>query len=64
MSKYTSSKYDANKGDLIPTVIVEFHNLPDYWLTKAHYDAEGKFKGALTSLEVSIREVKKKFITC
>lgn len=59
MSKYKSSTYDPKKGELLPTVIVEFHNMPDLWLTREQYDAEGKFKGLLQALEVSIMEVKK-----
>lgn len=57
--KYKSSNYDPKKGDLIPTVIVEFHRMADLWITRRQYDAEGKFKWILKSFEVSISDVKK-----
>lgn len=44
--------------ELIPTVIIQFHNYPDLWMTREQYDNEGKFKGILKSLCISIKEVR------
>lgn len=55
MTKYKSD----TKGELIPTVIVEFHDLPDLWLTKDQYTAEGGFSGLLKSMSLCIGWVKK-----
>lgn len=59
MSKYISSKHDPKYGDLIPTVIVEFQNMPDLWMTRGQYDADGKFKGLLKSFSLSIADIAK-----
>lgn len=42
-----------------PVVIVEFHELPDLWLTKDQYVSEGKFKGLLRSQCLCIGWIKK-----
>lgn len=58
MSRYKNDK--PKKGDeLIPVVIIEFHDLMDFWIDKETYDMEGKFIGLLRYLGVSIRAVKK-----
>lgn len=58
MSRYKNDK--PKKGDqLMPVVIVEFHSMMDFWIDKETYDMEGKFKGLLKYLSVSIRDVKK-----
>lgn len=33
------------RGELIPTVIVQFDDYPDLWLTKDQYNDMGKTKG-------------------
>lgn len=59
MSRYKSSRYNPKNGDLTPTVIIEFHNMSDLWMTKEQYDSEGKFKGFLKSFGVPIYEINK-----
>lgn len=51
MDTVTKGKYLSDKrGELIPTVIVEFDaNYPDLWLTKDNYDEMGKMKGLMKS---------------
>lgn len=55
----TSKHKSDTKGELIPMVIVEFHGLPDLWLTKEQYIAEGKFIGLIKSQGFHMKEVKK-----
>lgn len=54
MNKYKSD----TKGELVPTVIIEFYDLPDLWLTKDQYINEGGFKGLLKSMSICIRWIK------
>lgn len=55
MDRYTSDK----NGELIPVVIIEFHDLNDLWLTKEQYKEMGLFKGILKEMSLSIRSIKK-----
>ncbi|ACU61301.1 hypothetical protein [Chitinophaga pinensis] len=58
MKQYKNDK--PKKGEeLIPVVIFEFHDMPDFWLHKGQYELEGKFRGILKYLGISIRDVKK-----
>jgi hypothetical protein len=43
----------------IPTVKIEFWNLPDLIMEEEQYKQEGKFKGLLKSFHLSISDVKK-----
>lgn len=55
-----TSKYKSDvKGELIPTVIIEFHDMPDFWLTKEQYIHEGKFIGLIKSQGFHMKDVKK-----
>jgi len=57
-NKYKSDK--PKKGEeLIPVVIFEFHGLQDLWLHEGQYEMEGKFRGMLKYLCISIRSIKK-----
>lgn len=47
------------RGELIPTVIIEFHDLPNLWMTKDRYKDSGGYQGLLKNEELSIREIKK-----
>ncbi len=47
------------KGELIPAVIVEFMDFPDYYFTKDQWDGIGKYQGFLKSHEMPIFEIKK-----
>lgn len=41
-------KYKSDtRGELIPTVIVEFDEYPDLWMTKDDYDDLGKMRGLI-----------------
>lgn len=41
-------KYKSDKqGELIPTVIVEFNDEGDLWMTLEEYNANGKFQGLI-----------------
>ncbi len=55
MSKYKS----RTKGELIPAVIVEFHDLPDYYWTRDQWQANGGYKGFLQSHQMPISDIKK-----
>lgn len=55
-----TSKYRSDtKGELITTVIIQFHDMPDLWLTKDQYNNEGKFIGLIKSQGFSIKDVVK-----
>jgi hypothetical protein len=56
--KYISDPPEKGK-ELIPVVIIQFHSMPDFWLHKEVYEMEGKFKGMLKYLSISISQVKK-----
>ncbi len=43
----------------IPTVKIEFHDMPDFILTKEQYNNEGKFIGLIKGGSFCIRDVKK-----
>lgn len=43
----------------IPVVIIEFHDFPNLWFHKEQYETEGKFKGILKKMELSISWIKK-----
>lgn len=43
----------------IPTVIVEFHHLPDFVMSKEEYDEMGKWNGFLKLNCINPRDVKK-----
>jgi len=46
--KTPAIKYKSDtRGELVPTVIVEFDEYPDLWLTKNNYDGMGKMKGLI-----------------
>jgi len=47
------------KGELIPSVIVEFHDLPYFYWTKEQWEYNGGYQGFLKSCEISIIEIKK-----
>lgn len=55
-----TSKYKSDvRGELVPTVIIEFHDLPDLWLTEQQYKYEVKFTGLIKSQGFHMRDVKK-----
>jgi hypothetical protein len=43
----------------IPTVKIEFHDLPDFIMSKEQYDSEGKFIGLIKGGSFRIMDVKK-----
>tara|TARA_R110000782_G_C14661053_1_gene397845 strand:+ start:64 stop:288 length:225 start_codon:yes stop_codon:yes gene_type:complete len=47
------------KGELIPSIIIEFHDLPDYYFSKGQWDNIGGYQGFLKSHSMSIIEIKK-----
>ncbi len=47
------------KGELIPSIIVEFNNMPDYYWTMDQWNDIGGYKGFLKSQSLSILDIKK-----
>lgn len=44
------NKYKSDtRGELIPTIIVEFDEYPDLWMSKDEYDANGGYQGLIKS---------------
>ena len=52
-------KKSRTKVELIPSVIVEFYDLADYYWTLDQWKENGSYKGFLKSHEISPRKVKK-----
>jgi len=53
-------KKSRTKGELIPTIIVEFNNgCPDYYLSKGQWEEIGGYRGFLKSHAISILDIMK-----
>jgi hypothetical protein len=46
-------------GELIPMIIVEFNDLPDFYWTKDQWEANGCYRGFIKNCCISIRDIKK-----
>lgn len=56
--RYMSDTIEGGE-ELIPTVIVQFHDYMDIWMTKEMYDNEGKFIGLMRLLGLPFNAVKR-----
>lgn len=53
-------KYKSKtKGELIPSIIIEFYNMPDYVWSKDQWEDNGGYRGFLKSHGISILDIKK-----
>lgn len=57
--RYCSDKYDPNKSTRIPAVVFQFKHYSDLVMTLDEYNEQGKFKGVLKNMAVSIRDIVK-----
>ena len=47
------------KGELIPSVIIEFHDWMNLWLTKSEYEVQGGYRGLLKDYCIPVGKIKK-----
>ena len=59
MAKKFHNFKSRTTGELIPAVVVEFHDIQNLYMTKGQYEQMGGYRGFLKSQEVSPRWIKK-----
>jgi hypothetical protein len=54
--KYMSDTIEGGE-ELIPTVIIQFHDYMDLWMTLDEYNALSKFSGVMKFMNLSFKSV-------